>query len=280
MTSSQRQARENSPKVFSLVSSAASCGVLVLVVLYGVSLSSSSRGHVSSVLTRDCLAALTARCAGHHPVASVILFLRALHTPHPYSSYPPSQRLCRKAARVVGVRSPHPPSVIQLQYCFSVCTFLPPDPPLLDMDTSSPSPLLLSTFESNPSYILLSLQPFATDAVKTSGQAKSPAGVFGVTIEALSGAFLKTRVVTVWPRFVVRNNLGRKVGVVPTLEPPPKGGKDHGQSIARATKVKGFYCVCEAFVCFSCSLSLSRRSSVCLDDLYVCSAMVFAPSLC
>lgn len=85
----------------------------------------------------------------------------------------------------------------------------------------------------------MSPQPFATDAVKTSGQAKSPAGVFGVTIEALSGAFLKTRVVTVWPRFVVRNNLGRKIGVLSTVEPPPKRGKDHGQSIAKATTVGG-----------------------------------------
>lgn len=84
---------------------------------------------------------------------------------------------------------------------------------------------------------LLFLQPFATDAVKTAGQAKSPAGVFGVTVEALSGAFLKTRVVTVWPRFVVRNNLGRSVGVLSTVEPPPKRGKDHGQSIARVTEV-------------------------------------------
>lgn len=89
-----------------------------------------------------------------------------------------------------------------------------------------------------PRFVLtLSPQPFATDAVKTAGQAKSPAGVFGVTIEALSGAFLKTRVVTVWPRFVVRNNLGRKVGILSTVEPPPKRGKDHGQSIAKATKV-------------------------------------------
>ncbi|CAN0026197.1 unnamed protein product, partial [Hapterophycus canaliculatus] len=59
--------------------------------------------------------------------------------------------------------------------------------------------------------------PFATDAVKTAGEAKSPAGVFGVTVDALTGSFLKTRVVTVWPRFVVRNNLGREVGVLSTL---------------------------------------------------------------
>lgn len=78
---------------------------------------------------------------------------------------------------------------------------------------------------------------FATDAVKTTGQATSPAGVFGVTIEALSGAFLKTRVVTVWPRFVVRNDLGREVGVLPTKEPPPKSGSDLGQSGRRLTKV-------------------------------------------
>ncbi|CAM9666021.1 unnamed protein product, partial [Laminaria digitata] len=60
-------------------------------------------------------------------------------------------------------------------------------------------------------------KPFTTDAVGTKGQAKSPSGVFGVTIEALTGAFLKTRVVTLHPRFIIRNDLGREVGVLPTL---------------------------------------------------------------
>ena len=117
----------------------------------------------------------------------------------------------------------------------------PPPPPWnLNLPASEhppPTHLSLPSPASGVSLSCLHSQPFATDAVKTAGQAKSPAGVFGVTIEALSGAFLKTRVVTVWPRFVVRNNLGRKIGVLSTVEPPPKRGKDHGQSIAKATKV-------------------------------------------
>lgn len=75
------------------------------------------------------------------------------------------------------------------------------------------------------------------DAVKTTGQAQSPAGVFGVTIEALNGVFEKTRVVTVWPRFVVRNDLPRTICVLPTMEPPPKPGRDVAQGGSRNTKV-------------------------------------------
>lgn len=73
--------------------------------------------------------------------------------------------------------------------------------------------------------------------MRTTGQAQSPAGLFGVTVEALSGAFLKTHVVTVWPRFLVRNNLKRKVGVVPTLEVPRKDNHDWQQLGTRPTEV-------------------------------------------
>ena len=85
------------------------------------------------------------------------------------------------------------------------------------------------------------VQPFRMDAVKTTGQARSPAGVFGVTIEALSGTFERTRVVTVWPRFVVRNDLRRTVVVLPTLEPSPKSGRDVVQSGWRYTKASSAY---------------------------------------
>lgn len=80
-------------------------------------------------------------------------------------------------------------------------------------------------------------QAFDTTAVRTTGQAKSPAGLFGVTVEALSGTFLKTHVVTVWPRFLVRNNLKRKVGIVPTLEIPRKDQHDWQQLGTRPTDV-------------------------------------------
>lgn len=73
--------------------------------------------------------------------------------------------------------------------------------------------------------------------MKTTGEVKSPAGLFGVAIAPLTGAFLKTRVVTLLPRFIVRNDLGREVGVLPTLEMPPKGG-DGNQNSAESTNVR------------------------------------------
>lgn len=60
-----------------------------------------------------------------------------------------------------------------------------------------------------------------------------------MAIDSLTGAFLKTRVVTLLPRFVIRNDLGREVGVLPTLEMPPKGG-DGNQNSAERTNVRGW----------------------------------------
>ena len=55
-----------------------------------------------------------------------------------------------------------------------------------------------------------------------------------MTIDALTGAFLKTRVVTLHPRFIIRNDLGREVGVLPTLEIPPKGGYGYYQNSSQS----------------------------------------------
>ncbi|CAN0128775.1 unnamed protein product, partial [Discosporangium mesarthrocarpum] len=61
---------------------------------------------------------------------------------------------------------------------------------------------------------------FSTDAVRVRGEVAPPAGVFGVSIGVLPGAFHLTRVVTIWPRFLLCNSLGCNVAVIPSLEDP------------------------------------------------------------
>jgi SHR-binding domain of vacuolar-sorting associated protein 13 len=50
-------------------------------------------------------------------------------------------------------------------------------------------------------------QRFSVNAVSTSGELLTPCAAFGVTIAALPGLYRRTRVVTLYPRFVVRNDL-------------------------------------------------------------------------
>ncbi|CAM9638267.1 unnamed protein product [Chrysoparadoxa australica] len=58
---------------------------------------------------------------------------------------------------------------------------------------------------------------FSVDAVSTSGQLETPCATFGVSIRALPGLFQRTKVVTLFPRFIVRSALSVSLQVIPVL---------------------------------------------------------------
>lgn len=94
--------------------------------------------------------------------------------------------------------------------------------------------------------------------MRTSGQAKSPAGVFGVTIDAMTGAFSKTRIVTIWPRFILRNSLARKVGVVPVMDHAPKLGDEvANRRGCRASEASLPTVVCSSATSFSAPVHIA-----------------------
>ena len=61
--------------------------------------------------------------------------------------------------------------------------------------------------------------PFNVDAVSTRGQLETPSAVLGVSVKSLPGLFHRTRAVTLWPRFVVVNQLHEPVDVLALLKP-------------------------------------------------------------
>ncbi|CAM9437847.1 unnamed protein product, partial [Chrysoparadoxa australica] len=73
---------------------------------------------------------------------------------------------------------------------------------------------------------------FSINAINSSGEICTQAGTFGVCVGASPGIFHKTKVVTVYPRFVVSNMLNLPVCAIPCLEKKSeeKGGPRLGSS--------------------------------------------------
>ncbi|CAM9746916.1 unnamed protein product, partial [Ectocarpus sp. 8 AP-2014] len=61
---------------------------------------------------------------------------------------------------------------------------------------------------------------FNVDAAKTGGPLETSGATLGVSVSALTGQFHRTRVVTLYPRLVVRNFLGFPLEVMPTVMSP------------------------------------------------------------
>ncbi|CAM9870807.1 unnamed protein product, partial [Laminaria digitata] len=71
---------------------------------------------------------------------------------------------------------------------------------------------------------------FNVEAAKTAGPLDTSGATLGVSVSALTGHFHRTRVVTLYPRLIVRNFLGIPVEVMPTVMSPKAG------TVARLSK--------------------------------------------